>query len=177
MYGLIAVATDDAAVRRLFEIKRRDHGQALPIFAGSLDQVRLFAVTNDASDALADAFWPGALTIVLPKRAAFGTLAAAGGDTIAVRIPGDSAIREIALQLGPLTGTSANRSGAPECHTAVEVHAQFGDEIDLIVDAPLPATGVPSTIVDCTDPAGPRIVRSGAIGPEPIAAALAALRD
>lgn len=173
VYGLIAVATDDAAVRRLFEVKRRDHQQALPIFAGSLDQVRLIAGTNGSSDVLADAFWPGALTVVLPKRAAFRTLAAAGGDTIAVRVPDDPAIREMALQLGPLTGTSANRSGSPECHMAAGVRAQFGDEIDLIVDAPLAATGIPSTIVDCTDPSDPRIVRAGAIGPQRIADAFA----
>lgn len=163
VYGLIAVAGDDAAVQRLYEVKQRDPAQALPLFVGSLDQCRLIAVTNDVSDALAAAFWPGALTIVLAKREAYGTRAAAGGDTIAVRLPGDAALREIALQLGPLTGTSANRAGQPECHTAAQVRAQLGDDVDLIVDAPIDATGVASTIIDCTDASVPQIIRVGAI--------------
>lgn len=163
VYGLIAVASDDAAVQRLFDVKRRDAAQALPLFVGSIDQCRLIAETNAAADALAAAFWPGALTIVLAKRAAYRTRAAAGGATIAVRVPGDPVLREMALQLGPLTGTSANRSGQPECHTAAAVREQLGEDVDLIVDAPVDAAGVPSTIVDCTSPATPRIIRAGAI--------------
>lgn len=165
VFGLIAVAADDAAVHRLYDVKQRDLTQALPLFVGSVEQCRLIAEANGVSDALAAAFWPGALTIVLPKRASYRTRAAAGGDTIAVRVPGDPVLREMAQQLGPLTGTSANRSGQPECHTAAEVRAQLGDDVDLIVDAPIDATGVPSTIVDCTDAAAVRIIRAGAIEP------------
>ena len=68
-----------------------------------------------------------------------------------MRAPGDPVLRELAAQLGPLTGTSAKSPAREECHTAAEVRAQLGDAVDLIVDAPVDATGRPSTIVDCTD--------------------------
>lgn len=163
VYGLVAVAADDAAVERLYGVKQRDPAQALPLFVGSAEQCALVTASNATADALAAAFWPGALTIVLPKRDAYRTRAAAGGDTVAVRVPGDPVLREMALQLGPLTGTSANRSGQPECHTAAEVHAQLGNDVDLVVEAPVDATGVPSSIIDCTVAAAPRILREGSV--------------
>ena len=88
-------------------------------------------------------------------------------------MPDDAAIREIAAQLGPLTGTSANRSGAPDTHNAREVEAQLGSAVDMIVDAPMPANGRASTVVDCSDATNARVVREGAIGREAIARAMA----
>ena len=76
-------------------------------------------------------------------------------------------------QLGPLTGTSANIAGREECHTAAEVLEQLGDAVDLIVDAPVAAADMPSTIVDCTRPSEVRVLRVGAISRETIASALA----
>jgi L-threonylcarbamoyladenylate synthase len=147
----------------------------LPVFVASIEQARLIAETNAAADALAAKCWPGALTMVLLKKSAYRTLAAAGGDTIGVRVPGDPVLREIAAQLGPITGTSANIAGREECRTAAEVRAQLGDAVDLIVDAPVAATGVPSTIVDCTDSAHVRVLRDGAISREFLAGALAGI--
>jgi L-threonylcarbamoyladenylate synthase len=175
VYGLCAVAADRAAVERLYDVKARDPKQPLPLFVGSLEQARLVVETNEASDALAAKFWPGALTIVLRKRPAFETRAAAGGDTVGVRMPDDALLRELALDLGPITGTSANIAGREECHSAAEVRAQLGDAVDLIVDAPVAASGKPSTIVDCTNPRDLRVIREGAIDRVALDAALAGL--
>ncbi len=173
VYGLVAVAADDAAGQRIYDVKGRDPAQAMPLFAGSLEQARLIAAWNEAAEALAAAFWPGPLTLVLPRQARYRTRAAAGGDTVAVRVPDDPAIREFASQLGPLTGTSANRSGQPECMTAAEVRAQIGNDADCIVDAPVDAGGVPSTVVDCTESACVRILRERAVPRDAIVRALA----
>jgi L-threonylcarbamoyladenylate synthase len=173
VYGLCAVATDGAAVERLYEVKVRDPKQPLPLFVGSIEQARLIVEMNDAADALASKFWPGALTIVLRKKPAFATRASAGGDTIGVRVPDDPMLRELALDLGPITGTSANIAGREECRTAAEVRAQLGNNVDLAVDAPVAASGKPSTIVDCVDPANIRLLREGAIDRAAIDAVIA----
>jgi L-threonylcarbamoyladenylate synthase len=173
VYGLVAMATDRAAVERVYDIKMRDPAQPMPLFVGSIGQAELIAEMNDAAHRLADRFWPGALTIVLRMKPSFQTRAAAGGSTVGVRVPADPFLREAASQLGPLTGTSANIAGREECHTAAQVRAQLGDSVDLIVDAPVSATGRPSTAVDCSDPAAVRILREGAIDRDAIAAALA----
>lgn len=175
VFGLIAVAADDGAVRRVFEIKGRPLDQPLPLFVGSIEQAELIGDMPNAARRLAETSWPGALTIVVPKKAAYRTLASAGADTVGLRLPDDPALREIAAQLGPLTATSANRSGEPECRTAADVRAQLGDAVDVIVDAPVRADARPSTVVDCTEPARTRILREGAIERDAIAHALAGI--
>ena len=173
VYGLVAVAANRRAVERVYETKVRDPNQAMPVFVASMEQAELIAEVNDLARQLMQRFWPGALTIVLKKKPSYQTRAVADGDTIGVRTPGDAVLRELASQLGPLTGTSANIAGREECHTAAEVRAQLGDAVDLIVEAPVEATGQPSTIVDCTDPSRVRMLRDGAIAREEIAEALA----
>lgn len=164
VYGLVSVALDGAAVRRVFDAKGRPGDQPLPLFVCSLEQARLVADMTPAAGKLAERFWPGALTIVLRRKPSFQTLAAAGGETIGVRVPDDPAIREIAAQLGPLTATSANRSGAPEARSAAEVRGQLGDAVDFIVDAPLVGGGGDaSTVVDCRNSNDVRVVRAGSI--------------
>jgi L-threonylcarbamoyladenylate synthase len=163
VFGLCALAADGAAVDRIYAIKRRPPDQPMPVFVASVEQAETIVEWNPTAGSLAACFWPGALTIVLPKRLSFPTRAAAGATTIGVRSPADDAIREIARDLGPLTGTSANLSGAPECRTADDVRAQLADEVDYIVDAAIDASGQPSTVVDCSDPGIVRFVRSGGI--------------
>jgi len=172
VYGLVAVAADRAAVDRVYEIKARDPAQPLPLFVADLKQANIVAELNDSARALAAKFWPGPLTVVVRKRPAYETRAAAGSDTVGLRVPADPFLRAAARQLGPLTGTSANLAGRPECRTAAEVRAQLGDAVDLIVDAPVAAIGAPSTVVDCTDPARVRILREGAVSRPVLAAAL-----
>lgn len=177
VYGLVAVAADRPAVERVYETKVRDLQQPMPIFVATVEQAELIADVNDVARRLMRRFWPGALTIVLPKKPSYETRAAAVGDTIGLRAPGEPVLRELVLQLGPLTGTSANIAGRHECHTSDEVRAQLGEAVDLIVDAPVNAMGRPSTIVDCTDTARVRVLRDGAISREAIAEALGGVAE
>jgi L-threonylcarbamoyladenylate synthase len=110
---------------------------------------------------------------VLRAKRSFATRAAAGGETIGVRVPDDASLRDAASQLGPLTGTSANIAGREECRTAADVRAQLGEAADLVVDAAVAAGGTPSTVVDCTEAGTVRVVREGAIGRDAIAETLA----
>ena len=172
VYGLCARADDPAAVERIYDIKQRDPAQAMPVFVADVDQAREIADFNDTAIALASAFWPGALTIVVPASDTYTSRALAGGRTIALRAPGDDRIRDLCAAVGPITGTSANIAGREECHTAADVRAQLGDAVDLIVDAAIDATGQPSTIVDCSQPGVVRIVRDGGVKRDAIASAL-----
>ena len=130
--------------------RRAIQKQPMPLFVASIEQAGADRGDEWAARRLTQRFWPGALTIVPERRRRSRHARFAGGDTIARARAWRPAIREMAAQLGPLTGTSANIAGREECHTAEQVRAQLGDAVDLIVDAPIDATGTPSTIVDCT---------------------------
>ncbi|HZP26504.1 MAG TPA: L-threonylcarbamoyladenylate synthase [Dehalococcoidia bacterium] len=170
IYGLGALATDDAAVRCLFAVKGRELDKALPLLLADAVQAEASAEMTPLARELMAAFWPGALTIVLRRRTEFRSLALAGGDTIALRVPDQPLVRELIRRFGaPLTGTSANRSGGASPLTADEVARQLADEIDLLIDGgPCPG-GVESTVVDATG-AVPRLLRKGALAWQSIAA-------
>ena len=172
LYALAADATNDAAVERVFEIKGREGAKPLPLFVSGVDMARRCATLSPAAECLARRFWPGALTLVLPKQASFRSLALAGGETVALRAPDHQVALEVIDGLGrPLTGTSANRSGGPDPVTADVVRRALGGELDLIIDAGACPEGRPSTIVDCTnDP--PAVLREGVISGEAIRDAL-----
>jgi L-threonylcarbamoyladenylate synthase len=175
LYGLAAAASNDRAVKRLFEVKGRPPDRPLPILIESIEDADVIA-TDIPSGArlLMEAFWPGGLTLALRRHRRFCSLALAGGDTVAVRVPAHPVALELLRRVGePLTGTSANLSGRPGPRTAEEVRRQLGERVDLIVDGgPCPG-GIESTVVDCTvEP--PRLLREGAVPAERIAAALSA---
>lgn len=163
LYGLGALATHDEAVRRLYAVKGRPLDKPLPLLLAAAEDVHVVAAAlPEEARRLMAAFWPGALTLVLRRRPDFHSLALFG-DTAALRVPNHPVARRlIALAGGPVTGTSANRSGGPSPRTADEVRAQLDGEVDYILDAgPCPG-GIESTVLDLTvDP--PRIVRTGAI--------------
>jgi L-threonylcarbamoyladenylate synthase len=173
LYGLAAAASNDPAVKRLFEVKGRPPDRALPVLIQSIDDAEVVAIDiAPGARILMEAFWPGGLTLVLPRHPAFRSLALAGGETVAVRVPDHSVALELIRRLRePITGTSANLSGMPGPRTADDVRRQLGDRVDLIVDGgPCPG-GIESTVVDCTvDP--PRLLREGAVPAERITAAL-----
>jgi L-threonylcarbamoyladenylate synthase len=173
LYGLGAVAAQERAVQRLFEAKERPGDRPLPIFVASAADVDSVATeVSQPARRLMETFWPGGLTVVLRRHPRFHSLALAGGDTVAVRVPAHPVALELLRRVGePLTGTSANLSGRPGPRTAGEVRRQLGGRVDLIVDGgPCPG-GVESTVVDCTvDP--PRVLREGAVPAEQIAAVL-----
>ena len=163
VYGLAADPRNDEAVRKLFEAKGREPEQSVPLlFASPQDLAYVVADVPDVALVLLREFWPGPLTIVLPKAQRFRSRAVVG-ETVAVRVPDHPVPRELARLLGgPITGTSANLTGGPEPLTADDVRSQLGDRVDLIIDGgPCPG-GTPSTVVDCTvEP--PRLRREGAI--------------
>ena len=164
VYGLAAHGLDAAAVARVFEVKGRPTRMALPLLlADSTDLSRCCVDVPDSALSLADAFWPGSLTLVLPRSDAVPDAVSAGGPTVAVRVPDHPVPREIARRLGsPITGTSANRSGLPPATTAAEVRDQIGDRVDYVLDGGAVHSGVPSTVLDLTRPE-PVIVRLGAV--------------
>jgi len=172
LYALVAAAEDPCAVDRVFAIKGRDNTKALPLFVADVAMAERCAVLNDLARLLVTAFWPGALTVVLPKQPGFDSGALSGGDTVALRVPDHDVLRRVIAELdAPLTATSANRSGGPDPATADEVKRQLGSDIDYVLDTGPCAVGVSSTIVDCCG-AVPVILRQGAISKEAIDRAL-----
>ena len=173
LYGLAADAFNASAIEKVFAIKERPEGLALPVLLSGWEQLSLVSrELPDAARILAAAYWPGSLTLVLRRAATLPPRLTAGGDTVAARVPGHPAPRELARRLGrPVTGTSANRSGAPDPQSLEELRRQVGGRVDCIVSAgPAPA-GAASTIVDLTNIGGVRLLREGAI-PFPNIAAL-----
>jgi L-threonylcarbamoyladenylate synthase len=166
VYGVAAVATQPGAVARLYVAKGRPPEKAIPILLADADDLPTVAgeIIDLARQIIAH-FWPGGLTLILPKGKAVPH-EISPTDSVAVRLPDFPLTRQIIAAVGtPLAVTSANRSGQPSPRTADEVLAQLAGRIAAVVDGgPCPG-GVPSTIVDCTcDP--PRILREGAISPE-----------
>jgi L-threonylcarbamoyladenylate synthase len=163
LYGLAVDPRNDRAVERLFAAKGRDPAMAIPLIAASIDQVERFAALSDNDRKLADAFWPGPLTIVVEPRPGLAPQLFGGRRTIAVRVPDNACARALAAALGAcVTSTSANRTGRAPAQTADDVAAALGASIDFLLDAGATIGGAPSTIVEM-GPDGPTLVRAGAI--------------
>ena len=164
LYGLAASAFDADAVHRIFEIKGRDRSAALPLLLGDPEDVSLYASpVPGAAWRLIERFWPGPLTIVLPRTDRVPEDVTGGRSTVALRVPDHPVPRHLARRLGtPITGTSANMSGAEPARSAAGVARQLGGMLDMVFDGGTLPESPPSTIVDlATSP--PRVVRSGAI--------------
>ncbi len=175
LYALVADATDDEAVDKIYAIKSREMGKPLPLLVADLKSATEVAIFNQTASHLAAKFWPGALTIVLAKQPSFDSHALAGGTTVALRIPHQHTALAIIRKLGhPVTGTSANLSGGPDPNLAEETTRQLGDAIDFVVDFAGSTAGRSSTIIDCTGE-DLNILRYGAISDAEIETALAEL--
>ena len=168
VYGIGAAAGDDAAVRRLFAVKGRPPDKPLPLLlAEPADAARVAEVTSLAKT-LGHHFWPGALTIVMRKSPSYRSLALGGGDTVAVRVPDHELVRRMVRDLGsPVTGTSANRAGAPAPVSAAEVAFQMGEMVELIIDGGRSRERAESTVVDITS-TPPELLREGAVSREEV---------
>jgi L-threonylcarbamoyladenylate synthase len=164
LYGLGAAAGDDGAVRRLFQAKNRPLDNPLPMLVASVEAAQEVAQMEPSLTLrLASHFWPGGLTLVLPREPGFHSLALAGGDTVAVRVPNHRVPLGLIWELGqPLTGTSANISGGRAPLTAADVAAQLGERVDIIIDGGRCPGGIESTVLDLTGES-PRLLREGAI--------------
>ena len=164
LYGLGADALNEAAVERVFEAKGRPQGMPLPLLISDAGQLSMVAASvPEAALVLAEAFWPGGLTLVLPVSEAVPPLVTARGWKVAVRLPDHPVPRALAEGLGrPITGTSANRSGGPVPRTAAGVREALGGAVDVVLDAGPSPAGRSSTVLDVTTEQ-PRILRLGTV--------------
>ena len=164
VYGLGADATNPAAIAHLYQAKGRPAFNPLIAHVGDIAAARQIARFDAAAMALAEAFWPGPLTLVLPKThaCAVADLATAGLDTVAIRIPAHPVARDILRVFGgPVVAPSANISGHVSPTTAAHVQSDLAGRIDLIVDGGPVAVGVESTIVGCINE--PMLLRPGGL--------------
>ncbi len=166
VYGLAALPWNTEAVARLYEAKRRPSDKPIPLLLSDvdpLDRVSLCPLPLSSTLArLTKRFWPGALTLVLPKAPVVPDVVSASA-TVAVRVPDLSLARDLIRDAGGvLAVTSANLSGRLSPVTAQEVEEQLGGRIELILDGGASRGGVPSTILDCSV-SPPALLRYGAV--------------
>lgn len=174
VYGL-ACALTDAAVDRLVEAKGRDAGKGITLLVDDLADAAALIVESPAARRLAERFWPGPLTMVVPLQPGVELPYAVTGATHAVglRVPDQPFTRRLARALGPLPLTSANRSGEPDSRDASEVQATVGTAVELIVDGGRSPGGVPSTVVALEVDGSWRLLRAGPITEAELSQALA----
>lgn len=167
VYGVGALVFDERAVQSIYEAKDRPDEKAIPVLLGdAADLPQVALELSDSADRLAEAFWPGPLTIVVRRHPTL-PLAVSATETVGVRVPDHEVARRLLIAAGPMAVTSANLSGQPSPNTASEVLQQLGGRIGLILDGGITPGGVPSTIVDCTG-LEPVILRQGPITLEEI---------
>ena len=173
VYGLGADACNDRAVAAIYAAKGRPQFNPLIVHLAQVAQVQDFCEVTEDAQKLASAFWPGALTLVLPLKpdAGVSKLVTAGLDTLAVRVPDHAVARGLLSRFGgPVAAPSANPSGRVSPTTATHVIAGLGDRIDAVIDAGDCAVGLESTIVSCV--CAPALLRAGGIPREALEACL-----
>jgi tRNA threonylcarbamoyl adenosine modification protein (Sua5/YciO/YrdC/YwlC family) len=174
VYGVAVLPTDDG-IERLIAAKHRSAEKGIQLLIDTLEQIEQVADAGPVARRLANAFWPGGLTIVLSRSpgAILPESIGGGRPTIGIRLPDHDVPRALARELGPLAASSANISGEPPATDASMVATYFGDEITLVLDDGPVRGGTASTVVDCSDPAAaPQILREGAISAAQIAEAV-----
>ena len=174
VYGIAVSLDTPGGIERLFHVKRRPPDKGIALLLESAAQAATIGVMGAAATRLAEACWPGGLTLVVPRRAgvALPDVLTGGAPTIGLRVADHPAPRALAGAVGPLPTTSANVSGRAEASDAAGILEQLGNSIDLILDGG-PARGGPaSTVVDCSREQ-PRVVREGAIPTQRIGELLA----
>ena len=166
-YGLGGNALDRDAVKRGFVCKKRPVEKSLLILV-KRDWLLDFAIVTEKVACLLDEFWPGALTVILQANRNLPEFLRGPGNTIAVRHSPSKFVDELlGILKKPLIGTSANLSGQPSCQTADEAYRQLGPSVDFWLDGGTTKGGMPSTMLDATEP-NFRIIREGAISSEVI---------
>ncbi len=169
VYGLAANALDPRACRAIFRAKGRPSSDPLIVHIHDLAQLESIAEINPAALLLAQHFWPGPLTIVLPKRKIVPDIVSATLPSVAVRMPAHPLFRQLLQQTNlPLAAPSANPFGYVSPTTAEHVQDGLGSKIRYILDGGPSSIGLESTIVDLRNPRSPRLLRPGAITAEQI---------
>jgi L-threonylcarbamoyladenylate synthase len=171
VYGLAANARDEQAVAKIFQVKGRPANNPIIVHVASHEMaIRCAKNWSPCADKLAGAFWPGPLTLVLPRAGIIPEIVAAGGDTVGIRWPSHPFIQAVIRECDfPLAAPSANLSGRISPTNAEHVRAQLGGKIPLIVDGGQSQVGIESTVLDLTE-SPPRILRPGMIHAESLAA-------
>ena len=169
VYGLGASIYDSVAVQKIFTTKGRPQDNPLIIHIAELSQLdSLVTDVNANAKKLMSAFWPGPLTLVLPKSASVPALITAQLPTVAIRMPKDALAREVIKAAGvPLCAPSANLSGKPSGTTFEAVYRDFYGKVGIFVDGGIPEYGIESTVIDMTTKI-PTILRPGAVSVEAI---------
>ena len=176
-YGLAVDPVNLRAVERIYEMKSRLKHKPLSLLIASVNQAyELSREVDPMLDRLADRFWPGPLTLIVRASSRLPLRSTAHTGNVAIRIPDAAIPRAIVEAFGlPITATSANLAGMPECTHAASVRDQLGDRISLIVDGGPTGRSQPTTIVDLSGGEGTwRILREGAIPTYAIALTLQA---
>ena len=167
VYGLAADARNAKACRAVFRAKGRPANDPLIVHVNSIVQAGEVAVLNDAAHLLATTFWPGPLTLVLPKQPGVPSIVTSGLESVAIRMPAHPLFRELIKRSGcPLAAPSANPFGYISPTTAAHVRDGLGQRINYILDGGSAEIGVESTILDLRNPGKPAILRPGSISRE-----------
>jgi tRNA threonylcarbamoyl adenosine modification protein (Sua5/YciO/YrdC/YwlC family) len=166
VYGVAARPEMPDAVASLFGAKGRPEDKAIPVLGASLVDLEKVVVFNDAARKLAARYWPGPVTVILPRADGFAAdLGGSRKETIAVRVPKEPRAIELLRRTGPLAVTSANPSGATEATTVAEARAALGSSVAVYIDGGR-CSALPSTIVFLAGER--RVLRAGAIPAEEI---------
>ncbi len=177
VYGLAANALDENAVANIFRIKRRPSRNPIIVHVASLEMAKRCAgIFPDLAEKLAQAFWPGPLTLVLPRANIIPKIVTAGGETVGIRWPFHPLIQAVIRECGfPLAAPSANLSNQISPTSAAHVLNQLGGAIPVIVDGGQSAVGIESSVLDLTV-SPPQILRPGMIHEESLAAVCGKVR-
>jgi len=163
VYGLAAVALNEEAVGRVFEAKARPTSHPLIIHLSPSDDIHRWGVLNESAQQLAESFWPGPLTLLVPRTELVPDWVTGGRDTVALRIPAHQMTIDLLDSLGDaVVAPSANRFGQVSPTSAEHVINDLGDSVDLVLDGGPCAIGIESTIVECTS-SSVQILRPGKI--------------
>ncbi|MEX3017811.1 L-threonylcarbamoyladenylate synthase [Gymnodinialimonas hymeniacidonis] len=177
VYGLAADARNGQAVARIFEAKGRPKFNPLIVHVPSLDHVEELVELGAGAQSLAEAFWPGAMTLVLPSKGAVADLVSGGLPTLAVRIPAHPLAQRVLQAFGgPIAAPSANPSGQVSPTQAAHVAAGLGAKVDAIIDGGPCGVGLESTILAPSN-SGVRLLREGGIAREEIERLVGPLAD
>ncbi len=169
VYGLAVDATNSNALTKIYAIKERSIDKALPVLIANLRQLEnLVSEMGETANILAREFWPGPLTLILPKAPGIPTLLSPF-PTIGIRMPDYQFTLQLLRETGPLATTSANISGKENPRTGQDVMDQLGGKIDLLIDGGKTPGAAPSTVVDTTGPKL-RVLREGPISQSDITA-------
>jgi len=172
VYGLGADALNSNAVHAIFAAKNRPADNPLIVHISAFSEMEPLCHINDMAVKLADAFWPGPLTMILPRKDIIPDVVTAGLDSVAIRMPSHPVAQQLIAQSGcPVAAPSANRSGRPSPTAAAHVFEDMEGIIPLIIDGGPCSVGVESTVVSLTGPVAV-VLRPGGITPDMIAAVL-----